>query len=313
MKVLLNFIKGFKSTGKAAKMVVLLFIINLAFSLVLAVPMYHSLKSSMGKSKAGERMAKGFDYLWWEEFQDDSKGLSTTFTPSIIGPGALLDNVENLVHMRKLRLPPVILIAGLLYIILHTFLAGGILSLFIQRPIKFTMKSFFEGAGHYFIRFFLLMLISWVFFMAISIFLNSGFSSIIDNVSRKALTEKEPFFLGLFFSALIFFLILFIQMVFDYARINIVVEDGKNVFKSALKAFSFVFRHPGSTLGLYYLIFLISLAVAGIYILIKSIIPQSAFIGVFTAFLFQQTFIFAVIWLRCWLYSSQLELYRYLE
>jgi hypothetical protein len=34
---------------------------------------------------------------------------------------------------------------------------------------------------------------------------------------------------------------------------------------------------------------------------------------VLAAFFLQQIFIFAVIWLRCWLYSSQMELYRYLK
>jgi len=313
MKVIINFSKGFKNTGKTARMVFLFFLINLALSMVLAVPMYHSLKNSFGQSKVGERMSKGFDYLWWEEFRDEGKGLDKTFTPSIIGKGAILNNLEAFVQMRFFKAPPLVLIVGILYIVLHVFLAGGILSIFNMDTPKFTAKGFFKGAATYFSRFFILMLISWVFFIAAGIFLNEGLNSILDDVADNSLSEITPFYLGLLFSAIIFFLMLFIQMVFDYARIKIVLEDRRNVLKSALEAFGFVFKHPGSTLGLYYLILLIHVVVTIIYIFIKEFIPQSAFIGVLIAFLIQQLFIFALIWVRCWLYSSQMELYRYIK
>lgn len=293
-------------------MVVLLFVINLLFSLVIAMPIYHSLKASLGRSQVGENLVRGFDYLWWEEFRDESKGLATTFSPSIIGHGAILNNLENLVQMRFLRLPSSLLVAGLFYIILHTFLAGGVLSLFNQNSPKFTMKSFFEGTGKYFFRFFFLMLISWLFFIVVG-GLQGIFYSILDNISANALTEKTPFLFGLIFSAIILFLFMFIQMVFDYARINIVAEESKNTLKSALQGFGFVFRHLGSTLGLYYLLFVVSSAVGVIYIFAKGFIPQSSLLGVFIAFLVQQMFIFAVVWLRCWLYSSQLELYKHFK
>jgi len=311
MRAALNCREGFKTTGKATQMVVLLFLINFVFSLILAVPMYQSLKESIGQSRVGERMAEGFDYLWWQEFWDESKGLEKTFTPSIIGKGALINNLEALVQMRFLGAPPVILITGLFYIILHVFLAGGILSIFNQDTPKFTMKVFFQGAGAYFLRFLLLMLVSWVFFLTIGVFLNKGLDSILDNFSENAVSEVAPFYLGLLFNAIVFFLLLFIQMVFDYARIKIVAEERKNILKSSSEAFGFVFRHLGSTLGLYYLIFGASVIVAVVYIFIKELVPQSAFWGVLIAFILQQLFIFAVVWIRCWLYASQMKLHRY--
>ena len=102
-------------------------------------------------------------------------------------------------------------------------------------------------------------------------------------------------------------------MVFDYSRIKIVLEDSSDVLTAAASAFGFVFRHLGSTLGLFYLLFLVQVVFTSIYILIQGFIPQFSFIGVASAFLFQQIFIFGMIWIRCWLYSSQMELYRYLN
>lgn len=313
MKVIINFIKGFRATGKTTQMIFFLFIINLLFSLLLTIPMYNSLKNSIGSSEAGERMAEGFDYLWWQEFRDEAKGLETTFTPSIIGKGAILNNLQSLVKMEYFAIPSVILALGVLYIILHTFLSGGILSTFNQDTPKFSMKGFAKGAGSYFFRFFILTLISWVFFIALFNLLTRGFNPIMEDVSDNSLTEVTPFYINLLFGAIIFFLLLLIQMVFDYARIKIALEDSRDVLKSALEAFGFVFKHPISTLGVYYLIFLIHIAVTIIYILVKEFLPQSAWFGVLIAFLLQQLFIFAVIWLRCCLYSSQMQLYKYLK
>ena len=301
------------ATGRVPKMVLFLFVVNLLFSLLLAIPMYNSLKDSFGRSEAGSRMAKGFDYVWWEEFRDEARGLETTFSPSVIGKGAILTNLESLIQMRFLSLPPILLVFGLFYIILHTFLAGGILTIFSQDAPGFTLKEFIQGAGSHFLRFFGLMLFSWVFIIAIGSLLQDALISILSGISSNSLSEVTPFFIGLGINALIFILLLFIQMVFDYARIKVVLEESRNILKSTLEALAFVFKYPFSTLGLFYLIFLIQVAVTVIYILLKEIIPQSNFPWVLAAFIIQQLFIFAVIWIRCLLYSSQMQLYKYMK
>lgn len=293
-------------------MVLLLFVINLAFSLILAVPLYHSLKSSFGNSMVGEKMAKGFDYLWWEEYRDQSQGLELSFRPSLIGKGALLDNLECLVQMRLFDLPSSLFILILVYILLHTFLAGGILSVFNQEEPQFAMKEFFGGARRHFLRFFLLLLLSWLFFGAVGFALRNGLYLILDDIAENSLTELTPFYLGLLFHVLILFLIFLIQMVFDYARIQIVMENGKDIVLASVKALRFVFRHPGLTLGIYYMIFFSSVLISILYVLIRGLMPQSTFFAIFLAFLLQQLLVFALIFLRCWLYSSEMELYRYL-
>lgn len=313
MKIFWNFGRGFMATGRVSKMVLFLFVINLFFSLLLTIPMYHSLKDSFGRSEMGDRMARGFDYIWWQEFRDEAKGLETTFSPSIIGKGGILTNVESLIQMRFFSSPPILLVFGLFYIILHTFLAGGILTIFSQDVPRFTLKEFIHGAGSHFLRFFGLMLFSWVFIIVVGGLLQDVFMSILSDISSNSLSEVVPFFIQLGFSALIFILLLFIQMVFDYARIKVVLEESRNILKSTLEALVFVFKYPFSTFGLFYLIFLFQVAVTVIYILLKEIIPQSNFPWVLVAFIIQQLFIFAIIWIRCLLYSSQMQLYRYMK
>ena len=313
MKIFWNLGRGFSATGRVAKMVLFLYVINFLFSLLLAIPMYNSLKGSLGQSEAGSRMAEGFDYIWWQEFRDDAKGLESTFSPSIIGKGAILNNLESLIQLTFFYAPPLLMAFGLFYIIFRVFLAGGILSTFNQDMPKFTLREFAQGAGTHFFRFLALMLLSWGILMAIgTIFLGSIYS-FIDNIASESISEVTPFILRLALSVLTFGFLLFVQMVFDYARIKIVLEENRNIFRSALGALGFVFKHPFPTFGLFYLIFLIQAAVTVVYILLREIIPQSSFPLVLAAFFIQQLFIFAVIWVRCLLYSSQMALYKYMK
>ncbi len=313
MKIFINFGKGFMTTGKTTKMVLFLFLVNLFFSLILAIPMYHSLKNSLGSSEAGNRMVESFDYIWWEEFRDEAQGLERTFTPAIIGKGAILTNLESLIQMQYFSAPPVLIGFGLLYIILHTFLAGGILSTFNQDEPRFAVKEFLQGASSHFLHFFALILFSWLFLFVINLVIQNVLLPIIDDISSNSYSEIVPFLLMLALSAITFFLLLFIQMVFDYARIKVVLEDENNVLKAAAKAFGFVFKHPFSTFGLFYMIFFLNTAITVIYIMVKEIIPQSDILTVLGAFVFQQLFIFTLVWIRCLLYASQWELYRYLK
>jgi hypothetical protein len=274
--------------------------------------MYHSLKDSFGNSLVGERMAKGFDTLWWEEFRDQSEGLEKTFTPFIIGKGAILNNLEMLVQMKLFELPPIIIILGIVYILLHTFLAGGVLSILNRDPPRYAMRLFFEGAGRYFFRFFLVMLVSWLCFFGLIGSLNQWFNSVVGKVAENAFSEITPFYLSLFFNIVIFFLLLLFRMIFDYSKIAIVADGERNILRAISNAFGFVIKNPGSTLSLFYTLFAVNVVVTLFYIMIKSFIPQTNTLGVLFAFIFQQIFIFAVVWIRCWLYASQLELYKYI-
>ena len=311
MKALINALKGFKAAKKTARMVVLLFILNLAFSAILAVPMYHSLKDSFGDSLVGERMAQNFDMLWWEEFRDQSEGLEKSLTPSIIGKGAILNNLEGIILMTFAALPPAVLIFGLIYIIFRTFLAGGVLSTFNQSLDRFSLKKFFGGAGIHFFSFFLVMLLSWAFYFGVLGILHRGFDSIRNSVAQNSFSEITPFYLGLFFSMILLFVLFLFQMLFDYTRIQIVVEKRTNILKALQDAIEFIVKHPGSTLALFYLLFSVNVLVTLLFLTIHSLIPQNTALNVILIFLIQQFFIFAVIFTRCWLYASEMELYKY--
>ena len=83
------------------------------------------LAQHLGASLAAEPAASGVNYDWMQEFADQATGLGATFRPTIIGFGAVLDNLSAFVD--NTARPVVIVGAAGTYIVLWLFVAGGII------------------------------------------------------------------------------------------------------------------------------------------------------------------------------------------
>ena len=313
MKVLFNAIKGFQTVKAAARLILLLYLANLAFAVILAVPVHHSLTASLGASEAGDRMARGFDYLWWGEFREKAHGLAASFDPSILGRGALLNNLEGLLEWRFVGLPAVLLLALLVYILLHTFLAGGVLTLYREPKPRFEPGAFLQGAVARFPAFIGLTVLSWIFFFAAGSALNGRLRGFVGHSSRAALTERTGFWAGLAVSLFIWALIGLIQMVFDYARVSNVLGERRGVLRSFIEGLGFVVRHPAAAAGLGLLFFGAGLVWSVVYVLARESIGTSSPGGVAAVFGLQQVFIAGLVALRCWAYAGELHLARYFQ
>ena len=294
-------------------MVLVLLAANLVLSLLLAVPVFRSLQESFGSSLVGERMAQGFDYLWWEEYRDGSgNGLAATFTPALVGKGAMLLNMELLIRQSFWFLPPLLVAAGLLYIGLRTILSGGILHIYRAPRDRFYLGDFLHGSARYALRFLGLQLGGWLLLLVTVAPLSGWLDSWVEGMAAKAFSEITPFYLNLLASLVILLLFLLVQIVLDYARICTVEKDHRNILRAMGSGFMFAARNPGSVLGLAGMIWLCQVVWTVSYVLIRALIPQGSFWGVASAFLLLQLFVAGLIWIRCWMYSSQLHLFRFL-
>src|SRR5918912_1329034 len=63
-------------------------------SLPPALGLRSMLGQHLGNSLAAESAADGVNYDWMEEFADQAAGVGATFAPTIIGFGAVLDNLS---------------------------------------------------------------------------------------------------------------------------------------------------------------------------------------------------------------------------
>ena len=108
------------------------------------------IEAHLGRSLAADAAAGGVDYDWWQEFMAQATGIGTTFVPSILGFGAVLDNVSGLLDNKPLAAT----IAGVTtaWLIIWSFLSGGVLDRYARgRPTRAT--GFFAACGTHFWRF----------------------------------------------------------------------------------------------------------------------------------------------------------------
>src|SRR5258708_20285772 len=124
---------GIRRVAAAPAIVAGSFAVTLAISLPLAFAVRDMLEGHFGRSLMAEAALRGANYEWWQEFIAQAAALGTTFVPSIIGFGAVLLNLSNLVD----NVPLVTAVAGVTgaCLVLSSFLSGGILARFARnRP-----------------------------------------------------------------------------------------------------------------------------------------------------------------------------------
>ena len=125
-----------------------------AVTLLMALPLSFVLgdmiAAHLGRSLAADTAAAGVDYDWWQEFMGQATGIGTTFVPSILGFGAVLDNVSGLLDNKPLAAT----IAGVTtaWLVIWSFLSGGVLDRLRPRP-PHRATGFFAACGTHFWRF----------------------------------------------------------------------------------------------------------------------------------------------------------------
>jgi len=278
MSIFKAFIEGIKQVNSNKKMLFTLFICNLLFALLIAAPLYFFLSSTLSRSLMADNLIQKFDIQF------------------------LIELIPQ--HLDALRpFAGLILVAALGFFVLSSFLAGGIIAFFHYQGKNSFFRQFFQGCGAYFTRFLRLMLISLIFYcIAFIIFL------IVQLITGAIFAETPLTFIipGI----ILIFLMLFINMLFDYAKIKTVVEDRKGMFRAVFNAIKFIFLHLKRAMGLYYFIVIAALVLTIILVSIKNLIPSINWGLIILLFIWQQFIVIARLWLRMLFFSSQLQLYK---
>ena len=288
MKVLKSYYEGIKEATVQAKMIFVLWLSNFLFGFVIFYLFFGAFSRAMGNSAVAEGLLKRFDFNFLVEFiSNHGESIATIFSS--------------------------IVVLTLLYLLVSTFLFGGILfSLTIRLKSshlagderKFA-QIFFQGAGKFFGRFFRLLVYSlllWISSLILFFFINL----FINSFAGWEAGEKAFLWLRLGIALFIFFLV---RMILDYTRIKIAFEDSPKVFRSLLEMTKYVLKKLGKTLALYYLLLLTGVVFFAVFWASKSIIPQNSFITITIAFLVGQVFIASQAWLRIAFQQAQLVFY----
>ncbi len=284
MKAMNSFQDGLKLVISHLKYWIVFYAFNLVFAAIIAYPAHVLISRYFGHSLRAENFLNQFDFMATVNFlRDNASGLSA--------------------------IAATLLILGLFYLLLQYFLMGGIYSIYIQEEPPSDLPNFWKLCAEYFGRFFrilliwllLLMIVVFVYFLLIGV-LNSIKSHIFDEILSSLMRGSVLFVVAMLF--------LFFDMLIDYTKTFLVLDNHRSVLLSFGKAINFAFRHLGSVTLLYFLLILSAVFLIAAYLFGSHFFDGRSWLFIAILFALQQVFIFLRVGLRLQFFASQIVLVK---
>ncbi len=317
---------GFLALRRSWGLAVLLLVVNVLVAALLSVPLAGRLTRDLANSEAASNMMYGFDYPWWSHWSERQPGWAQGFGPGIFGAGFAFQNLDLFLRgqipaglfARPLAeaagegvegLDGVTLGLGLLYLLLQTFLAGGVLGALRNPQGSWTVRGLLHGSGFYFGRFLrltlLALLAAWMVFQ-----LNAPFARWADRQAGEAVSGRTALYWTVGRNALLLLVLLFLNMVSSYAKVVVVVEERSSAILAYLSSLSFCSSRLLTTLGHY-----LAMVLCGAILLVAwhALDGRWDAVGYKTqllTLLLAQALVLGRIGLRVALWGGQLALYR---
>ena len=299
--------EGWKRVAAAPAIAVGVLLLTLACAAPLALAMRSMLQAHLGRSLMAIEAAEGVNYDWWQEFSAQASGLGTTFGPAIIGFAATLDNVSSVLDGQGEILPVAAALA--LYLAGWTFVSGGILDRY-ARQRRTRTYGFFAASGVYFVRFLRLAVIAGVFYWWMFDFIHYWLFDVwYVRLTRDVSVERNVFAVRGAMYALFGALLLFGNLIFDYAKIRAVVEDRRSMLGALMAAIRFVANRPARTFGLYALNGIVLAALLALWAVLA---PGAGGAGasIWIGFIAGQLYLIARLLLKLQFLASQTSLFQ---
>ncbi len=277
------YISGIRMAWNYKKVVFFLYGINLVIAYLIMIPLSTVMSKALDNTTAALRLLEGLDM--------------TTFSTiySEFGNG--------------LSLASAVFGFGLVYLVLNTFFAGGILHL-LKENIEFSLKEFLSGCTIYFKRFFKLLGISLVLLLSLIIFYVI-ITLLFGIFTKNAVTEFWPFILFFVKLFLIVCMLAMINMFFDYVKILIVSNDYYRIFKTLKDTMMFVMMSMRKTIGLYGLYLFTALAALVIYLYINNFYELTGPLTIFKFFVVSQLYMILKMFIRVSFFTGQFGFYTH--
>ncbi len=257
------FSDGCSRVRRAPTLVAGLWLTSFLLAWPLALTLRGQLAAHLGSSLAADSAAAGVNFDWWNEFLAQAVGVGQTFVPAILGFAAVLKNVGALADAQ--RVPPVILAVLSAHILMSMFVTGGVLDR-LARDRRIGSYGFFAACGLYFFRFLRLAVIAapvyWWLFIVVHAWL---FDELYPRVTRDVTVERTALMYRVLLYAVFGVIVAAVNVLFDYAKVRMVVEDRRSAIGALTSATRFLIGNTRAAAALYFLDVLIFLLVVAAY------------------------------------------------
>ncbi|MFQ5649993.1 MAG: hypothetical protein ACE5IY_08630 [bacterium] len=274
---------GLTQMWRNKRVILIFYLSNLLFGLVLMLPFRASLADFVGHSLMGAELAGRFDMNFLFEFLKNN--------PSVLS-----------IYQTLFFFVPTV------YWLFSLFLSGGAFAQFAS-DASFSAHFFWGSAAKYFGRFLRLALLS---LPVLGLLLSLQF---IETGVERILFGNDPYEYVTYWGGWIKFAlralaILLFSLILDYARILTVVRDENKMRAALWQGVRFAFGHLGQTFSLAFVLFLAGGLALAIYFPAAGTLSAPHGLVILTLFLLQQGYVFFRMAVRLTLYSSQMSLFR---
>ena len=290
------------------RLLAVLWLVLVLVALPAGVLIEESLHGAIGASRADEGLRQGLDLSWLGEYASRASGLETTVRASLVGRGAVFDNLESW-FSGELFLDWRTVAFGAAYALVWLFLLGGALDRFARRERQLVLAPYMAASARFYPRLLRLTVVSGLLYFAIYRLARWLFPW-IERLTRDVTVERHVLLAYLGGALVIVALLGLVNLVFGYAKIAVVYEGRRSSLGALVRAARFVARRPGKALGLYLALALLAVALIGLYALLAPGAGQSTVLTITLAFLAGQLFLVARLALRLTFFSAQTRLYE---
>lgn len=298
---------GFRRVNGAPLLLAGLCLVTLLVALPLSLALRGMLEAHFGRSVIAQSAVEGANYEWWQEFLAQATGLGATFLPSIVGFGAVLENLSAFMD----NAPLAATIAGVTaaWMLIWSFLSGGVLDR-LARDRRTATHGFFAACGVHFWRFVRLGVLAWLIYACLFGWIHGWiFGDAYPRLIADLTSERTAFLVRIAGYALFGTLLIFFNALFDYARIRIVVEDRRSAVAALAAAARFVRRHFARVFVLYLLNGVAFLVLLVVYALASPGAPGAG-LAMWLTLLLGQAYIVGRHYLKLVFYASQTALFQ---
>lgn len=302
-------VAGLKRASSSPFILLGLWLVNAALALPAAWVVSESLREGIDASRVQQSLTEGFDWDWFGEYREQTRGVDETFTPTVRGAGAFYNNIETWLTGELFTAKPMLAMLGVGYAVLWILMLGGVVDRYAFREQRAGVGRFFGAGGRFFFRFVRLAVFSGLLYAGVYWLSRRAFEA-LEESTRDVTVESTIIFYSLLIWGLVALLLTLIHAVFGYAKIATVVDDRRSAVLAALRGLRFVATHPGRTLGQYYGVLVGSGLLLAIYAVVAPGVGQSSRQAVLFAFAVGQLFLLVRMFTRLALLGGQVALYQ---
>jgi hypothetical protein len=297
---------GIRRVNRAPAALLGVWAVTLLVSLPLTLGVRTAIAQHLGSSLEADTAASGANYDWMLEFGEQAGGVNATFRPTVIGFGAVLDNLSAFVD-RESR-PAAIAGVGALYLLAWTFFAGGLIDRY-ARDRALSSHAFFQACGGFVGRLLRLAIIS---FFIYALLFEAVLPSLLDaygRLTRGVNVERTALLVRLFIYLLFGSFVAACNLLFDYAKVRLVMEDRRSAIGALRASGRFVGRHWRGCVGLYVVDIVLLVVVFAAYALVAPG-AGSPGLSMWIGFAISQGYILARLWVKLVFWASEIAWFQ---